>query len=108
MTVSRKPFSSGATFQFANETQVKLEPRAYMGLSRNSYFQYKSRRFRWSGTGKLKTEYGEIVAKFDRDHVAFGRDGTLAVYKRGEDMVDIIVATLMMIMYRMHDEAREF
>jgi len=108
MTVSRKPFSTGATFQFANETEVKLEPRGYMGLSRNSYFQYKSRRFKWNGTGKLKTEFGEVVAKFDRDHFAIGRDGRLEIYKRGEDMVDIIVATLMMVLYRMHDEEKAY
>jgi hypothetical protein len=108
MTVSRKPFSTGATFQFANETEVKLEPRGCMGLSRNSYFQYKSRRFKWSGTGKLKTEFGEVVAKFDRDQFAIGRDGRLEIYKRGEDMVDIIVATSMMVLYRMHDEEKGY
>jgi hypothetical protein len=35
-TISRKPFSSGATIRFANEMQVVLEPRAFLGFSRKA------------------------------------------------------------------------
>ena len=98
MTVSRKPFSASTVFSFANETEVILEPRAFLGFSRHRYFRYKDKRFKWSGCNKLKREDGVVIARFDRMSFIYGRDGRLEVYRQGAGMVDVIVATLMMVL----------
>jgi hypothetical protein len=108
MTVSCKPFSTTTIFSFANETEVVLEPRAYLGFSKNSYFKYKSQRFRWSGCTKLKREDGMVIASFDRMLFVYGRDGRLEIYEQGRAMIDIIIATLMMVLCRAHDEEKGF
>ena len=91
MTVSRKSFS--ATVFFTNGTEVILEPRAFLGFSRNRYFRYKDKRFKWSGCNKLEREDGVVIARFERN--VYGRDGRLEVYQQGAGMVDVIVATLI-------------
>jgi hypothetical protein len=106
MTVSRKPFSTTTRFSFANETEVVLEPRAYLGLSKNCYFSYKSQRFRWSGCTKLKREDGRVIARFDRMFFVHRQDGRLEVYEQGREMIDVIIATLMMVLCR--DEEKGF
>ncbi len=36
--------------------------------------------------------------------MTYGRDGYLEVYERGSNMVDIVVLTFMMVLYRQRDE----
>lgn len=108
MTVTRKPFSKTATFSFANETELVLEPRAYLGFSKDSYFKYKEHRYRWSGCAKLKREDGIVMARFDRLYFAYGRDGRLEIYEEGKKMIDVIVATLMIVLCRAHAEEKGF
>src|SRR5947207_11310159 len=106
MTVTRKPFSKTATFSFANETELVLEPRAYLGFSRDSHFKYKEHRYRWSGSAKLKREDGTVMARFDRLYFAYGRDGRLEIYEQGKQMIDVIVATVMVGLCRGYDEEK--
>lgn len=81
-----------------------MELRSYMGLFSRSYFEFKGKRYRWDGLASLRdTENGELVALFDRSYVGVERDGRLEIYNSGKDMVDLIVATLMMLLHKGND-----
>ena len=101
-------FHSGATIRFANETEVILEPRAYLGFSRKSYFDFHGKRYKWNGLKTLEDEDGQVVAKFERKYFTIRLDGRLEVFEAGEHMMDIIAATCVMILYRYHDEERRW
>jgi len=106
-TITRKAFSTAVTFRFANETQVNLEPRAYLGFSRKAYFNYGGKRYRWQGYKKLTAmESGDVIAKFNREFFAVGRDGQMEIYEGGRDMIDVIVGTCMMCLFRHQREER--
>lgn len=69
-------------------------------------FTYNEKQYRWKGTDKftLRNADGELVAVFWRKRLAVGRDGQLEIFERGGVMVDIIVMTFMMVLYRQRDE----
>ena len=105
MAAARKPFSSEFIIYFANGNEITLKPRTYLGLWSRSYFEYNDGRYRWDGTTSLRTvDDEELVAKFDQIEDSIGQDGRLEIYNRGKDMVDVIVATLMMEIWRKHSE----
>jgi hypothetical protein len=56
----------------------------------------------------LKREDGMVIASFDRMFFVYGRDGRLEIYEQGRAMIDIIIATLMMVLCRAHDEEKGF
>jgi hypothetical protein len=100
----RKALRTGATFQFPNDSEIILEDRPKLGFSLKNYFNYNGLRYCWHGISKLKTEDGTVVAKFDRSYFIRGRDGELHVYEDGRGMIPIIIATLMSVLYRRHEE----
>lgn len=69
-------------------------------------FTHKQRHYKWKGTGKftLRDEQGKLVAVFWRKRLAVGKDGQLEIYELGGEMVDVIVMTFMMVLYRQRDE----
>jgi hypothetical protein len=63
--------------------------------------------YRWKGSDKFTLrdgESGELIACFRRQRMTVGKDGVLEVYKLGEGMVDVIVMSFMMVLYRQRDE----
>lgn len=83
-----------------------MEPKKLFGFSRSVFFNYGEQTYRWKGTKtfRLRNRDGEVVAKFERQVMALGRDGMLEVYELGKDIVHIIVMTLVMVLYRVHTE----
>ena len=105
-TCKRGNISSGANIKFLDDSEIIIEPKENWGFTSSVFFTYDECRYRWKGikTFRLTTSDGEFVAKFNRQVMALGKDGQLEVYERGKDMVDVIVMTLMMVLYRQHAE----
>jgi hypothetical protein len=100
MTAARKPFSTGITIFFVNGTEVFLELRSFL----ENDFEFLGRRYRWEGCTILKNEEGEVVARYDQSYAGVLRDGRLEIYSPGKSMIDIIVATLMMLLLQEFDK----
>jgi hypothetical protein len=85
-----------------------MESKKLFGLSSSVFFNYGEERYRWKGTRTFRLRNREVVAKFERKVMALGRDGILEVYELGKDIVDVIVMTIVMVLYRVHMEESGF
>jgi hypothetical protein len=125
MTASRKPFSHATTIFFADGTEISLWPRSYLGLWEWHDFEIPEQRkwwngspssvtspgsekeagktggrlMRWDGMGVLKDESG-IIARFERGAQRGEGDGRLEILAGGRDIVDVIVASIMILLYK--------
>jgi len=125
MTTSRKPFSHATTIFFSDGSEISLWPRSYLGLwewhdfeipeqrkwwngspssstSPTSQKEGKSagaRLMKWEGIDVLKDEKG-VVARFERGAQKGEGDGRLEILAGGRDIVDIIVASIMVLLYK--------
>jgi hypothetical protein len=91
---------------FPDQEQLLIEPKPKAGFSAKSFFAWDDKRWRWKGrikNFKLRTESGEIVAQFYR-RFGWQNDGTMEIYELGKKMVDVIVMTFIMYLYRLHSE----
>jgi hypothetical protein len=105
MVAARKPFSPEIIIYFATGREITLKTKSYFGLRSRSYFEYKGGHYQWDGATVLKTaQDGTLVAKFDRSSASLTQDGRLEIYTPGKDMIDIIIATLMMEIWIKHTE----
>ena len=79
----------------SNGLDITLDPELF---GRRTFFEYKNLRYRWSGVNKLKRQDGVVIALFERDYFKLGRVGMLHVFEEGKDMLDIVIATLTILM----------
>jgi hypothetical protein len=122
MTASRKPFSHATTIYFPDGSEISLWPRTYLGMWEWHDFEVPehgkwwssspsatetqasvkaavNRVLRWDGTTVLKDESG-IIARFERGLQRGEGDGRLEILTGGRDIVDIIVGSIMILLYK--------
>lgn len=121
MIAARKPFSHATTIFFQDGSEISLWPRSYLGLlewhdfevpeqgnwcngSFSSVRSEKERKsggrlMRWDGINVLKDESG-VVARFERGGQRGDGDGRLEILAGGRDIVDVIVASIMILLYK--------
>ena len=55
---------------------------------------------------KLKSERGVVIAQFKNAKESMIHDGTLEIYHSGSQLVDVVVMTFLMYLFRLQFEER--
>jgi hypothetical protein len=88
------------SFHFPDGTKFTMTHTAILGFRWKNKFCYLGQSYVWRSYKTLRREDGTLLAHFKRSHFALRKMGTLEVYEGGEDVIDVIVATFMMLLYR--------
>ena len=72
-------------------------------FSSRASFVFHDKEYYWKDTfksAKLRSENGDVLAQFKKRSWTWNKDGEMEIYNVAEEMVDIILITFVMYLYR--------
>jgi hypothetical protein len=95
----RALFGSNCLITFPDGKKVNVSRKLFRGFITKGRFEFGEGKYEWKGYHplELKTEGGELIAQVNRR--MFRGDQHLDVYKKGEGMIDMILTSLLLVLY---------